>query len=60
MTTSITFSDNFATKNGNDNYHHLFQWFYCDTFLHGGGVVKKAMATSNLFLFFFSHFGLVH
>jgi hypothetical protein len=60
MITSVTFFDGFVAKTGDDNYHRLFRWFYCMegdgnnviAFFYGGGVVKKVMATSGLFLFF--------
>ncbi len=64
-TTSVTFFDGFVTKNGNDNYCHLFQWFCYEegdgnnvvAFFYGDGVMKKAMATCSLFFSFSLVFG---
>jgi len=61
MTASVTFFDGFVVKNNDGNYHHLFRLFCYEkgdnsnviAFFYGGGVVKKAMATSG-FLFSFS------
>jgi len=58
-TTSITFFEGFVTKNGDNTYRRLFQWFCCEkndgsniiAFFYGGGVVKKVMATCGFFFF---------
>ncbi len=62
--TSITFFDGFVAKNGNSNYHRLFQWIYCEegdtsnvvAFFYGGGVLKKTMVTNNRLFFLFWSF----
>ncbi len=61
MAIVVTFFDGFATKKGDGNCSCLLRWFCYEegndsnviAFFYGGGVAKKAMATSFFLLSFF-------